>query len=113
LRLIAKGIGDPVFPIVRTLELYLIAPSGHDAEQAISIGNTKWLKRRYRRGGQRQRGEHPDQLRGCGIENPDKHDAAQRKLCHPEITNDASRGLRLALPDCHVRGEGFSLRQAA
>ena len=57
LRLVAKLIGGPVHAVVGALEFDLVAAARHHGEEAVLVGDAKWLERLDGLHGQRVRGE--------------------------------------------------------
>src|SRR4029077_3626956 len=89
LGLIAKRIGNPSLPIVRTLELNFETPTRHDRKQAVAVGNPEWLEGTHGSRGQGHFREHPDHLRRSCIPDPShkqRSDSELRTLPPPRDT---------------------------
>lgn len=73
LGLVGEGIGSPVDAVVRALKFDFVAAAGHDGEKAVTIGDAERIEKRNGRSWEINRGKHPNNLDGGGVENPGEH----------------------------------------
>src|ERR1700674_4626621 len=105
LRLKPKLVGQPILAVIRALEFAFVAAARHYREQAVAVGNAKWLQRTDRPERKwRARPNHPQEKDGAGVEEPREHQCGEGEF---EIGQVASPG---SLPGWHcgfMRGSRF------